>query len=38
VDVGRKEKDIELKRIIVRRLSDMRTPEATEFLLEILKP
>jgi TolA-binding protein len=37
IDIGRKEKDIELKRQIVRRLADMHTPEATDFLLEVLK-
>ena len=37
VDIGRKENDLEMKRTIVRRLVDMRSPEATPFLEEILK-
>jgi hypothetical protein len=37
VELGRKEKDLELKKEIVRRLVDMNTPEAKAFLEEILK-
>jgi hypothetical protein len=37
VDLGRKEKDPEMKRLIVRHLVDMKSPDATSFLEEILK-
>ena len=37
IDVGRKEKDMELRTEIVRRLTEMKTPEAEAFLEEILK-
>ncbi|HEV2448402.1 MAG TPA: HEAT repeat domain-containing protein, partial [Candidatus Sulfopaludibacter sp.] len=37
VTIGRKETDLEMKRNIVRRLVDMKSPEATPFLEEILK-
>lgn len=37
VALGRKETDLEMKKNIVRRLVDMRSPEATQFLEEILK-
>lgn len=37
VQLGRKEGDIELKREIVSRLANMHTPEANQFLEEILK-
>ncbi len=37
VDVGRKESDLELKKTILRRLVDMKSPDATPFLEEILK-
>jgi hypothetical protein len=37
VDVGRREKDPELKKDIVRRLVDLKSPDATAFLEEILK-
>ncbi|MGA2113881.1 MAG: HEAT repeat domain-containing protein [Bryobacteraceae bacterium] len=37
VDIGRREKDPELKKDIVRRLVDMKSPDATAFLEEILK-
>jgi len=37
VAIGRKENDVEMKKIIVRRLTDMKSPEATQFLEEILK-
>jgi len=37
VAVGRKENDVEMKKMIVRRLVDMKSPEATQFLEEILK-
>jgi hypothetical protein len=37
VDLGRKEKDSELKKEIVRRLVDMKSPDASSFLEEILK-
>ena len=36
VEVARKEKDPELKKAAVQRLSNMRSKEATEFLLELL--
>jgi HEAT repeat protein len=37
VEIGRQEKDLGLKKDIVRRLTDMKTPEAEAFLEEILK-
>jgi HEAT repeat protein len=37
VQLGRKETDPELKREIVRELVNMKSPEATQFLEEILK-
>jgi hypothetical protein len=37
VDIGRREKDPEMKKEIVRRLVDMKSPDATAFLEEILK-
>jgi TolA-binding protein len=37
VDLGRKESDIEMKKNIIRRLVEMKSPEATPFLEEILK-
>lgn len=37
VAIGRKEPDLEMKKTIIRRLVDMRSPEATPFLEEILK-
>lgn len=37
VEIGRQEKDLELKKEIVRRVTDMKTPEAQSFLEEILK-
>jgi TolA-binding protein len=37
VNIGRKEQDLEMKKNIVRRLVDMKSPEATQFLEEILK-
>jgi TolA-binding protein len=37
IDVGRKEKDMDLRTEIVRRLTEMKTPEAEAFLEEILK-
>ena len=37
VDIGRREKDPEMKKEIVRRLVDLKSPDATAFLEEILK-
>jgi tetratricopeptide (TPR) repeat protein len=37
VTIGRKDPDLEMKKTIVRRLVDMKSPEATQFLEEILK-
>ena len=37
IDCARKETDPELKKAAVRRLSEMRSKEATDFLMEILK-
>ncbi len=37
IDCARKESDPELKRVAVRRLGEMRSKEATDFLMEILK-
>jgi TolA-binding protein len=37
VAIGRKEPDLEMKKTILRRLVDMRSPEANPFLEEILK-
>jgi tetratricopeptide (TPR) repeat protein len=37
IELARKEKDPELKRYIVERIVDMKSPEATAFLEEILK-
>ena len=37
VAIGRKETDLDLKKSIVRRLVDMKSPEANQFLEEILK-
>jgi HEAT repeat protein len=37
VDLGRKESDPEMKRHIVQCLVEMKSPEATQFLEEILK-
>jgi HEAT repeat protein len=37
VDLARQEKDAELKRAIVERLGTMKTKEATDYLIELLK-
>jgi len=37
VDLGRKEKDLDARKDIVRRLVEMKSPEANDFLMEILK-
>jgi len=37
VDIARKETDPELKRQVVQRLSNMRSKEATDYLMELLK-
>ncbi len=37
IECARKESDPELKKVAVRRLSEMRSKEATDFLMEILK-
>jgi uncharacterized lipoprotein YmbA len=37
VDLARKERDTEMKREIVRRLSNMKSKEATDYWLELLK-
>ena len=37
VELARSEKDASLKREIVTKLSVMKTPEATEYMLELLK-
>lgn len=37
VDIGRKEPNVEMKRYIVSRLTNMKSKEATDFLMEILK-
>ncbi len=37
VDLARKESDAEMKREIVRKLSVMKSKEAMDYLLEILK-
>jgi tetratricopeptide (TPR) repeat protein len=37
IECARKESDPELKKVAVRRLSDMRSKEATDFLMELLK-
>jgi hypothetical protein len=37
VQVARAEKDREMQRRIVERIADMKSPEATEYLMEILK-
>jgi hypothetical protein len=37
VDLGRKEKDLEMKKYIVERVMSMNTPESKQFLEEILK-
>lgn len=37
VDLGRKEKDLDMKKYIVERLVSMNTPESRQFLEEILK-
>ena len=37
VEIGRREKDLYLKKEIVRRVTDIKTPEAAAFLEEILK-
>ena len=37
VDLARAEKDPALKRDIVQKLSVMRAPEATDYMLELLK-
>ena len=37
VDLGRKEKDLEMKKFIVERVVSMNTPESKQFLEEILK-
>ena len=37
VDLGRKEQDVEMKKFIVQHLVEMKSPEATAFLEDILK-
>jgi hypothetical protein len=37
VDLARKEKDPQIKKDIVSKLSVMKAPEATDYLLELLK-
>jgi tetratricopeptide (TPR) repeat protein len=37
MEIGRSEKDVELQKIIVRSLVNMKTPEANDYLLEIFK-
>jgi hypothetical protein len=37
VELARAEKDLEMKREIVRRLSTMRSKEATDYMVELLK-
>jgi tetratricopeptide (TPR) repeat protein len=37
MDVGRQETDVELQKVIVTRLAGMKTPEATDYLLEVFK-
>jgi hypothetical protein len=37
IEMCRKEKDVELRRFIVQRLVNMRSPDVNDFLLEILK-
>jgi len=37
VDLARKEKDPQMKKEIVRRLSGMQSKEATDYLMELLK-
>jgi hypothetical protein len=37
VDVARSEKDPQMKKEIVSKLSIMKAPEATDYLLELLK-
>jgi hypothetical protein len=37
IDVARKEPDLELKREAVRLLSSMKSKEATDYLMELLK-
>jgi HEAT repeat protein len=36
VEIARKEKDPELKREVVRRLSGMKDKEATDYLIELI--
>lgn len=37
IECARKETDADLKKVAIRRLSEMRSKEATDFLMEILK-
>jgi len=37
MEIGRKEKDVELQKSIVRALVNIKTPEANDYLLEIFK-
>jgi HEAT repeat protein len=37
IECARKESDPELKKVAIRRLSEMRSKDATDFLMEILK-
>ena len=36
IELARKEQDVAMKKRIVDRLSQMRTPEATDYFMEIL--